>query len=102
MGGGQSLPPTRTPVSPYIQGPKTSGLTNFREGNGILGARPRRSPRESKLAGVGGGVRFAEEEVGSGSCGPLKELLAAGAIFKGGKWIFSAATKFVLLHKGVH
>lgn len=82
-GGGQSLPLTRTP---YPQVPKASGLTNFRGGSGILGARPRPSPRESKLAGVGGGaVRLAEEEVGSGSCGPSEELLAAGALFKGGK-----------------
>lgn len=27
---------------------------------------------------------------------------AAGTLFKGKKWIFQAATKFVLLHKGVH
>lgn len=54
-GGGQSLPPTGTPVSPYTQGPKTSGLMNFRRGSGILGPQPRRSMRESKLVGLGGG-----------------------------------------------
>lgn len=98
MGGAQSLPPTWTPVPPYSQGPKTSELTNVRGGSGILGARPRPSPRESKLACVGGGaVRFAEEEVGSGSCGPPKELLAAGALFKGGKMDFFSSHKVCIV-----
>lgn len=99
-GGGQSLPLTRTP---YPQVPKASGLTNFRGGSGILGARPRPCPRESKLAGVGGGaVRLAEEEVGSGSCGPSEELLAAGALFKGGKmdFFFSSHKVCIVAQRG--
>lgn len=60
----------------------------------------RESERKQIGLGVGVEVQFREEEVGSGSYGPPEEPLAAGALFKGKKWIFQQPQSLYCCTKG--
>lgn len=79
-------------------------MTNSRGESGSPRAPPR--PRVGEKAnrpgggGGGGGSKFREEEVGSGSYGPPEEPLAAGALFKGKKWIFQQPQSLYCCTKG--
>lgn len=109
--GRGSLSPTHSPPHPHpnpcLHTPADPKPRDDEPQRGKL--EPRRltqaeSQRESKPAQESREVRSGEqgERRQSRSCGQPKEPLAAGALFKGEKMDFSAATKFVLLHKGVH